>query len=134
MNILFFLKPKETIEYIESTFSIRQTLEKLDVHGYSAIPIIDQDGCYLNTISDGDILMYLKNNTNLDLKKAEDLSILLVKIRRDVKSIKINENMEDLLELSLNQNFIPVVDDLNHFIGIITRKDIIKYFYERNGL
>ena len=134
MNILFFLKPKETIEYIESDFSIRQTLEKLDKHGYSAIPLIDENGMYINTISDGDILMYIKNNTHLDLKKAENKSILEVKIRRDVKSIKIDQNMEDLLELSLNQNFVPVVDDLNHFIGIITRKDIIKYFYEKNGL
>ena len=134
MNILFFLKPKATIEYIETSFSIRQALEKLDNHGYSAIPMIDSEGHYVNTISDGDILMYIKNNTSLDLKKAEDISILDVKIRRDVKSIKINENMENLLELSLNQNFVPVVDDLNRFIGIITRKDIIKYFYDKNGL
>ena len=42
-------------------------------------------------------------------------------------------NMEDLLDLTLNQNFVPVVDDLNRFIGIITRKDIIKYFYKKNG-
>ena len=134
MNILFFLKPKATIEYIETSFSIRQVLEKLDNHGYSAIPMIDSEGHYVNTISDGDILMYIKNNTSLDLKKAEDISILDVNVRRDVKSIKINENMEDLLELSLNQNFVPVVDDLNRFIGIITRKDVIKYFYGKNGL
>ena len=42
--------------------------------------------------------------------------------------------MEDLLEKTLNQNFVPVVDDLNHFIGIITRKDVIQYFYKKNGL
>ena len=35
--------------------------------------------------------------------------------------------MEDLLELVLSQNFVPVVDDMNHFIGIITRKAVISH-------
>ena len=134
MNILFFLKPKEEVEYLEIDFTIRQALEKIDNHGYSAIPVLDLDGCYVDTISDGDILMYVKNHGDLNLKKVEDISIKEINIRRSNKSIKIDSNMEDLLDLSLNQNFIPVVDDLNHFIGIITRKDIIKYFYEKNGL
>ena len=27
----------------------------------------------------------------------------------------------------MNQNFIPVIDDLDNFIGIVTRRDIISY-------
>ena len=38
--------------------------------------------------------------------------------------------MEELLSAAMNQNFIPVVDDLGTFIGIVTRKDIIRYFAE----
>ena len=29
-----------------------------------------------------------------------------------------------------NQNYVPVVDDQGYFIGIITRKEIIKYCYK----
>lgn len=134
MNILFFLKHKENVEYIETTFTLRQVLEKLDVHGYSAIPLLDEEGHYVDVISEGDILMYIKNNKNLNLIDAEDVSVKDIKIRRSIKSIKIDSNMEDLLEKTLNQNFVPVVDDLNHFIGIITRKDVIQYFYKKNGL
>ncbi|WP_139205787.1 CBS domain-containing protein [Halobacillus alkaliphilus] len=36
--------------------------------------------------------------------------------------------MEDMLELSVNQNFVPVVEDQQVFIGILRRKDIIGYF------
>ena len=36
--------------------------------------------------------------------------------------------MEELLHSAMNQNFIPVVDDFDCFIGIVTRKDIIRYF------
>ena len=133
MNILFFLIPKYKVEYIDLDFSIRQVIEKLDAHSYSAIPILDKEGHYINTISEGDILMYIKQNKNLSLLNLEDIDVSNIKIRRKINSITITANMEDLLELSLNQNFVPVVDDLNHFIGIITRRDIIKHFYVKNG-
>ena len=38
--------------------------------------------------------------------------------------------MEDLIKKAMNQNFVPVVDDQNKFIGIITRKSIIEYCFE----
>jgi predicted transcriptional regulator len=40
--------------------------------------------------------------------------------------------MEGLIDKALMQNFVPVVDDQKNFIGIITRKDIIRYFYEKS--
>ena len=39
--------------------------------------------------------------------------------------------MDNLLNMVMEQNFVPVVDDRGMFIGIITRKDIIKYFYDK---
>ena len=39
----------------------------------------------------------------------------------------MDETMEDLLKRASKQNFIPVVDDKNTFIGIVTRRSIIKY-------
>lgn len=133
MNILFFLIPKHKVEYVFNDYSVRQVLEKLDAHSYTAIPMLDKEGHYIDTISEGDILMYIKHHKDLSLFNLEDVSIKEVKIRRSVQSITVNSNMEDLLELSLNQNFVPVVDDLNRFIGIITRRDIIKHFYIKNG-
>ena len=40
MNILFFLTPKSEVAFIESTFTLRQILEKMEIHRYSAIPIL----------------------------------------------------------------------------------------------
>ena len=31
----------------------------------------------------------------------------------------------------MNQNFVPVVDDQKKFIGIVTRKSIMEYCYEK---
>ena len=41
-----------------------------------------------------------------------------------------DSDMEDLLDKAINQNYVPVVDDQGYFIGIITRKEIIKYCYK----
>jgi CBS domain-containing protein len=41
--------------------------------------------------------------------------------------------MEELFEKATNQNFVPVVDDNNVFIGIITRKDIILYLANKDN-
>ena len=35
------------------------------------------------------------------------------------------------MELVLNQNFVPVIDDRNFFVGIITRQSVIRHFIDR---
>ena len=37
------------------------------------------------------------------------------------------EKLKTLIERSLEQNYVPIVDDRGIFIGIVTRKSIIKY-------
>jgi CBS domain-containing protein len=39
--------------------------------------------------------------------------------------------MEDIVSKSMEQNFVPVVDDQDHFIGIIRRREIIDYCFRQ---
>jgi len=126
MNILLFLTPKSTVEYVLDSFTIRQTLEKMEYHHYSAIPVLDKDGKYVETISDGDLLMSIKEH-KLDWEEAMKVKISDLKLLRNIKPISIDKTMDELIELIVNQNFVPVVDDMEHFIGIITRKAVIEY-------
>ena len=132
MNILFFILPKDKLDFVFEDFTLRQVIEKMDNCGYTSLPILNNKGEYIATITEGDILRFLKTKTNLSLRGAEKIPLKSIEIKRIVKSIKIYSNIEDLLELSLDQNFVPVVDDMNHFIGIITRKSIINHFYKNN--
>ena len=50
--------------------------------------------------------------------------------RATYKAVHADSDMEDLLDKAINQNYVPVVDDQGYFIGIITRKEIIKYCYK----
>lgn len=133
MNILFFLKHKATVAYLYDDCSVRQGLEKMHVHGYTAIPVITNDGKYIGTVSEGDFLWYilLKKAQEQNLKSLEECYIKdILRNKRD-KAVKVSETMDNLLNMVMEQNFVPVVDDRGVFIGIITRKDIIKYFYEK---
>ena len=131
MNILFFLTPKNEVAYINTSDTIRQALEKMEYHGYTAIPLIDEDGRYIGTVTEGDMLWYIKNESDLTLHKVEAVSIVKVKRKHDNKPVNVDSYMEDLIEKAMNQNFVPVIDDNKIFIGIITRKDIISYMYKK---
>ena len=56
MNILFFLTPKEKVSHIFNDDTLRQVVEKMEFHGYSAIPLLDKEGKYIGTITEGDLL------------------------------------------------------------------------------
>jgi CBS domain-containing protein len=129
MNILFFLTPKSKVAFVLEDFTLRQVAEKLTFHHYTAIPILSKDGRYLGTIAEGDLLRYIKDHDQLNYQAAENTPISDVPIDRVVPPIRSDCRMEDLYHQALNQNFVPVLDDQGVFIGIITRKSILEYFF-----
>ncbi len=131
MNVLFFLTPKSEVAHLHDDWTLRQGVEKLERSGYTAIPLIDREGHYIGTITEGDILRVLKKRYDMNLRSAENVSILSVERKVDIQPVSIGATMEDLVRMAMNQNFVPVIDDNNIFIGIVTRKDIIRFCYER---
>ena len=117
--------------YIHDDESLRQVLEKMEYHKYSAVPIISRQGTYVGTITEGDLLWYIKNQLDLNLQEARRILITNVPRRSDNTPVSIDSNMEDLLDKAMKQNFVPVLDDKRSFIGIVTRKDIMKYFADK---
>lgn len=132
MNIAFFLKPKIEVVYVNEKYSLEKTIEILEKYKYGAIPIIDDKGKYVGTLTEGDVLWYLKNlsKDNEDLRdKLKYIKTNQVPRRIKNSPVKINSNIESLISIAVSQNFVPVVDDENVFIGIITRSSIIDYCF-----
>ena len=131
MNVLMLLKPKETVKYIYDSNTLRQGLEKMRVHGYTAIPVISEDGKYIGTVSEGDFLYYLvdlRRNVITDKEKHKVSDI----IRKNFNpAVRIDVSMDEVFNRAVSQNFVPVVDDFGTFIGIVTRQDIIRFFIKR---
>ena len=131
MNILFYLVPKSEVMYLYDDYSLRQAMEKMEYHKYSAVPIINRAGNYVVTLTEGDILWELKDRKLSNLHEAEEIMLRHTNRKRDNEPVNVNCNIEDLVMTSMNQNFVPVIDDNGIFIGIVTRKSIIEYCYKR---
>ncbi len=136
MNLLFFLMPKAEVAYVYDDFTLRQAIEKMEYHRYSSIPILNRKGEYVGTITEGDILWAVKRNYNLNLQDAEDVPLLSIPRKRDYSCVSVDTDMEELIAAALRQNFVPVIDGKNSFIGIVKRNSIIQFCYDqyRSGL
>ena len=129
MNIAFLLTPKNEViyEYLDAT--MRQVMERMDHHGYTAIPLIDRNGKYVGTLTEGDLLRKLKSTPDLNFKNTGTIKINEIPRRKKHKSVSINADVGSIINLATTQNFVPVIDDNGIFIGIIKRSDIINYCY-----
>lgn len=136
MNIAFFITPKSQVSYLYDNYTVRQCLEKMRFHGFQAIPVIDRQGRYVGTVSEGDLLWRIVGGSEddlhiIDVKNTEEMYLRDV-LRLDRRPpARITATVEELLSKSMDQNFIPVIDDDDIFIGIVTRRSIIRYFSDK---
>ena len=130
-NILFFLTPKAMCAYLHDDDTIRQALEKMEQAGYAALPILNKRGEYRGTLTEGDVLWALKNMCYMDMRQAEARRITEITRRKDHIPVRVTTSMHDLVDRATSQNFVPVVDDKDAFIGIVTRGNIVKYCQQR---
>ena len=140
MNIAFFTRPKQEITYLYSDFTVRQALEKMHSSSYTAVPVVDRDGHYIATVTEGDLLWFIVKGEggephtmaieNLEQFKLTDIGLNTHKNQ----PISISSSIEDLIIRSMETNFVPIVDDRGIFVGIVTRRSIIKHYYEKNIL
>lgn len=128
MNIAFFLLPKNDVVAVTLDSTLRQTLERMEYHRFTAIPVIGKDGVYVGTVTEGDLLWYMKNSGGrVTFENASKFLLKDVPLKMNIKPVSIDADMEGLISLAKVQNFVPVVDDMGRFIGIVRRSQIIEY-------
>ena len=126
MKVLFFLKPKQEVCVLHRGNTLRQGIEKLRQYGFTAVPVIDEEGKYCGTITEGDLLRQVL--VHEDRGEWEHILLRDVMGRETRRPVNIMADMDELLQLAMTQNFVSVVDDRGMFIGIVTRQDIMRYF------
>src|SRR6478672_5506775 len=127
MNIAFFLLPKDEVIFLSPRSTMRQALERMEYHRYSAVPLVNHEGRYVGTLTEGDLLWKIKNTPGLSFENTHQVKLEDVEQHKQNQAVNIDADMGDLINLSLEQNFVPVVDDHGTFIGIVRRKEIIEY-------
>lgn len=133
MNVAFFLLPKRDVVYLPEKSTMRQAMEKMEYHQYTAIPLLDEQGRYVGTLSEGDLLRKMKETPGLSFEGTQKVSLTEVPRRLTDKAVHVHAQIEDLLSLAIQQNFIPVIDDYDCFIGLIRRSQIIEFFAKEHS-
>ena len=141
MNVAFFLTLRQNVTCINSNSTVRQALETMKKHGYTAVPVITDENIYVGTVSEGDFLWSIVKMRKgesapkeVDIRDLESIKITDILRKERNPSVPVTASIEDLLTRAMNQNFIPVTDDLGSLVGIVTRKTIIKYCTENRVL
>ena len=130
-NVLFFLTPKAMCAFLYDDYTMRQALEKMEASGFAALPILNKKGEYRGTLTEGDLMWGLKNMCYMDIRQAEAHRIMEIARRKDNVPVRVTTSMQELVERATDQNFVPVVDDKDAFIGIVTRRAIIRYCHQK---
>ena len=131
MKIANFLTPKAGVAWVKTTSTVRQAIERMEHHAYTAVPLLTPEGGYGGVLTEGDLLRFLMQHPHVRFADTEHLPLSAVPLRKQVQPISIDAEMEELLALVLDHNFVPVVDGREAFIGIVRRRTILTYFQER---
>ncbi len=126
MNLLQLIVPKSKCQYLLTSTTLRQALEKFKYHRYATVPILDSEGHFFGTLSEGDLLELITNKDIFNIKEYENITIKDIALHRSYHILNINCTFDELVTLSLDQSFVPIEDDRGFFIGIIKRKEIIE--------
>ena len=133
MNVAFFLVPKSRVAYLTEGSRFRQGMEKLRRHGYTAIPVISREGKYLGSISEGDFLWNIMSMGSLEQRDLEQARIDEIVSDR-TPPVRVTTSIEALQDRLLDQNFVPVVDDRDMFMGIVTRRAVMAHLMDKKDV
>lgn len=129
-NLFFFLTNKKQSNFLYDHLSVSEGLQLLRAHGYTALPVISREGSYAGSVTEGDFLYYLMDHPQADLDAVTVKDLVRPGF---MPAVSFDVGMGPLLARALEQNFVPVVDDRNVFIGIITRKNIMAWLMEHQN-
>jgi CBS domain-containing protein len=130
MNLFNFIIPKSSVEYISSLSTVRQAYEKMRYHSYVAIPVLDDEGKYVGTVSNDDLFRHFLESGKGSIKNAEKRAVTDIMKKDYQRPLYHNASMDSLIESVREHNFVPVVDDRGCFIGIILRRDVLNFLFD----
>ena len=130
-------------------YTLKEILRILIENKVGGVPVVDDQNKLLGMITDGDILRYLKPAEDTVMGSFQYVAIMpgeeldetvTAKMNDKVSSLIHNrkvttlmqeDTLETLIQIISKHHFkkIPVVDDSNQVIGIISRGDALRILY-----
>jgi CBS-domain-containing membrane protein len=126
MNVAFFLTPLADVVWIPARATMRQAMHRLAHHRFAALPVLDEEGRYVDTLTEGDLLRKLVDG-RLSLDDTDRVPLSEVPRRVDNRAVDVTTDIERLVAAAIDRNFVPVVDSRGVLMGIVRRRKIIEY-------
>lgn len=117
--------PVKNISMVFAENSLLHAMLILKESNYTQIPVLDYDNRFIGLIS----LHQIYQSLDEDLfKDFDNLSNYKVRDHVDTHFAKIYDDfdLEDVLKLLIDYNFITIVDKSEKYLGMITRSSILK--------
>lgn len=118
-----YLTPANKLAVIIDTHNMDHAKLLLSHMSYSRVPVVTEDNYFVGTIGLREIIQYQMENGLSDDELNQDIS-LIVEATKD--TIPVEFELADVLRKLVDVSFLPVVADDGRFVGIITRKSILK--------
>lgn len=131
MNLFNLMSMKSQTTYVKASVSIPTALEIMRNSGFSAIAVLDDDGRYIGIATEADFLYSMVDGKDVD---ADGHPLRVEAIADTVKPATIDSDIIDVVNRAINENFVPIVDGRDMFIGLVTRKKVINYLLNAQGL
>ena len=106
-------------------------MRTIRVHGYTAIPVLNEEEQYVGSVTEGDFLRHIMAVGNTDLKFQEHYRIGSIMRKECYPALSIDADEKQVIAVALNQNYVPIVDGRGALCGIITRQTLISYLQDR---
>ena len=127
INIAQIMLPKISTVHICENATVRQGMEVFQRYGYTAIPVVSEDGKYLGSVTEGDFWRHMCRIGTADKKEQENYHIRDIFRPDFCEPLQIEADVKSVVAVALKQNFIPIVDGRGYLSGMVTRQILIKY-------
>lgn len=121
MNLAFYLTPVSQVTWLSVHASVSEAVHTIRQHRYTAVPLLDGQGRYVGTLTEGDLLFHLVDSG----MSGETTRLIDVRRRVENRAVGVDADIRSLLTVAADQNFVPVIDSRGVLMGIVTRKAIL---------
>lgn len=131
MNIAKIMIPKFNTACLQESSTVRQGLELMKSRGYTAIPVLDKEGHYRGSVTEGDFLRHILSIGSTNIKDHEFYRVGEIYRSDFCPALDLHASEDAVIDAVLRQNYVPIVDDRGCLCGIVTRRSVIAYLAEK---
>ncbi len=125
MPIADLIISSEKVAHVQLGNNAEHALLVLTKTGYSSIPVLDAQYRLHGLLSMRMITESILGLNHIEFEKLDSIKVNDI-MESNVATLNINDNFKKALDLVINHAFLCVVDDEEKFVGIMTRRVILK--------